>query len=413
MGTLETPSTTQEIEVDEQAFREILLDYTQSTPSAPTREVLYPMPAPILLRTTAGYYLLAPDHSAPQPLSDDEVALMRRSPAVWRKNDPLGVTACNVIGCTAFSPNGLDSGTLTADGIMLGGLPVAGEGFMFSPFNEAIAVWNGENIDFYTFRYPRLGLEEFHNHFLASQSTNRGDDWVGQAAWSRDGRLFAYTDADGLWLLDVYSQTQRLLLPTEPDQQPAIARYFSAGGRYLAVTLGGAGERHNLDLVIGSLLPDGVISPNERFLIAYDTAADISPYSRCILTRSEYGCREEGLGRETLWLSDDFHLTARCGSTDAVSCDVHMAALYCCSSSFGATISFDYEPVTGVYLTTPDAYSIKVWDRPRAPQRDLRGEINGEIITAEWLPSLYLSERTFSEVVFNRDLLPQQAAPMP
>lgn len=401
-GDANTPGTLESQLVTETEFREIVLEYNQSTPTSPTTDSLYPSPAPILLETTDGYYLLPPDQSHPQRLSEQDVSSLRRSPSVWRRNDPLGVTGCTEIGCTAYSPNGLDQASVTSDGIVLNGSPIEGEAFLFSFTSELIAIWNHDVLDFYAFRYPRLGIEEFGNTLLTNHPIRSGSDWLGKAAWSRDGRLFAYTDVEGLWLLDVYSQHSRLVLPAEDTQSAAWARYFSAGGRYLAITEGDRGERYNLDLITGELLPDGIFSPNERFLIAYDTSSPVNMYSQCILT-SPYPCREITLGRDVFWLDSNQYVMSRCGSSEPTVCSTGASSVSCCSGLFlGDNLMMDYEPVTGTYLIVRSDQQIEIWDGYHTINHDLQGLIEGDIIKAEWLPSLYTGERSFSDIVIQR-----------
>lgn len=400
-GDENTPGSLEHQQITETEFRQFLLAHTQSVPASPVSDSFYPLPAPILLMTTNGPYVLHPDHSAPQRISEQDIAMLRRSSGVWRRNT-LGVTGCAEIGCTAYSPNGLDQASVTADGILLNNQSIAGEGFLFSSTNEMVAVWNNNALDFYTFRYPSLGIEEYGSTLFTSHPINQGHDWLGKAAWSYDGRLFAYTDGEGLWLLDVYSQTPRLLLPATDAESAAWGRYFSQGGRYLAITQDDLGERANFDLITGNLLPDGVLSPNERFLIAYDTSSRVSTYSRCILT-SPYPCREIGLGREMFWLDANHYMISLCDSIEATICNTVAASISCCSgASLGNNLMFDYEPVTETYLTVLDMQQIEIWDGYHRINHDLQGLIEGEIIAAEWLPSFYSGERTFSETVIQR-----------
>lgn len=402
LGTASTPGTLEPQIVTETEFREIVLTHAQSTPSFPITSSPYPSPAPILLSTTAGYYLLPPDHSDPQRLSDQELASLRRSPSVWRRNDPLGVTGCNEIGCTAYSPSGMDQASLTHDGVMLNGMPVEGEGFLFSFTSELVAVWTQDTIDFYAFRYPRLGTEDFGNTLLASHRIRNGREWIAKAAWTQDGRLLAYTDVDGLWLIDVYSQSARLVLPAEGTDSPAFARYFSHGGRYLAITRGNQGERFNLDLITGELLPDGVLSPNERSLIAFDTLTRVSMYSQCMLT-TPYPCREISLGREVFWLDAYQYIMSHCESSDSEACITAASSITCCSNLFfGETLAIDHEPVTGTFLVVRGHRQIDITDGYHTINHDLQNLIEGEIINVEWLPSLYYGERTFSDTVNQR-----------
>lgn len=103
-------------------------------------------------------------------------------------------------------------------------------------------------------------------------ATPAGDSLDYPVAWSPDGRILAFSTQDGLWLWDALTtdSSPELLIPA--DDAVPVVRYFSPRGRYMAVT---DGPRHyTLDLVSGSELPDGVISPNDRVLLAHDMVSD-------------------------------------------------------------------------------------------------------------------------------------------
>ncbi|NJL54891.1 hypothetical protein HC928_06655 [bacterium] len=91
-------------------------------------------------------------------------------------------------------------------------------------------------------------------------------------AWSPDGRLMAFSTDEGLWLWDALMADfpPQMLMPTETTVP--TARYFSPQGRYLAVTNGT--RRYNLDMITNQELPDGYVSPDDRTLLIFDTAAD-------------------------------------------------------------------------------------------------------------------------------------------
>lgn len=69
-----------------------------------------------------------------------------------------------------------------------------------------------------------------------------------------------------VWDALTIGQLPQLLIPTA--ESVPVVRYFSPRGRYVAVT---AGSRHfNIDLVTRTEMPDGVVSPDDRVLLAHD-----------------------------------------------------------------------------------------------------------------------------------------------
>jgi len=120
---------------------------------------------------------------------------------------------------------------------------------------------------------------------------------------------------------------------------------------------------------------------------------------------SPYPCREIALGRDVFWLDSNQYVLSRCGSSDSTVCSTGASSVSCCSGLFlGDNLAMDYEAVTGTYLVIRDDWQIDIWDGYHTATHDLQGLIEGEIINAEWLPSFYQGERTFSDIVIQRYL---------
>lgn len=392
-GDINTPGTLTAHQVTETEFRAMVVDHGRGHSARLTGISHYPMPAPILITTTTGTsYLLPVDYGAPVLLEGEALRTLRRSSIVGRSGSLLGVNGCNVVGCMAYSPNGLDYASVTVENVVLISRPVPGEGFLFSWTNEAVVVWNENTLDFYTFRYPKYDMPDYPITLLASREINLGSQWVAQAAWSADGRLLAYSDAEGLWQLDVYSQLARLLVPVSGGGMVTVARYFSPNGRYLAITQDD--ERSTLDTVTGEILPDGTVSPDERYLLAYDTEQTISERSICLLIGSRR-CDELGLGVAPLWTADNYYIITEYGAP-------HVKRFSEFGSRLGNGINYDYEPVTATYLLIRDAHELAIRDRYHTSIYNLGAFIEEEIVTAEWLPTLYFDNRTFGDTVVQR-----------
>jgi hypothetical protein len=103
------------------------------------------------------------------------------------------------------------------------------------------------------------------------------------AAWNDDGRLLAYSDAAGIWLWDVFAPDSQpeLLVPAADDVVP-VSRYFSPGGRLLNFAMGDTVQ--HIDVVSGQLLPNGIVSPDDRLMINLDSPEISEGYEVCSFT---------------------------------------------------------------------------------------------------------------------------------
>jgi hypothetical protein len=147
-----------------------------------------------------------------------------------------------------------------------------GSGFRISPDSDAIAIWRNDEIVIYNGiiagRYYDSPLNPLD---VVSSTTVHGASHSWRGVWSEDSRWLAFSDEQGLWLWDVFTQPPTLLLPTESDYIP-YARFFSNSGRYLGVST--ADGNLILDLQSDLIFPDGIIAPDERHLITVDTVTN-------------------------------------------------------------------------------------------------------------------------------------------
>jgi hypothetical protein len=265
-----------DIEIDLQMLQSQIISEVGHAPIEPDENTMYPRTTPIIVTTRTGQqYLLPVDGTAPIHLNESEAFEMQRDQR-----------ECSSPPCTVFAPNGVDVVQLMREGDTPLSTPhthlylahnVEGKRISMSSTSETFVLWQNNELQLHMFWYPAY---EFPNSGYYPRS------WVEQAnsisvdtsslsypaAWSPDGRTLAFSDDNGLWLWDVFSvdYPPQLLLPRVGNDIP-VARYYSPQGRYLAVTVGD--ERYNLDLVTRRELPDGYISPNDRVLLVFDTAA--------------------------------------------------------------------------------------------------------------------------------------------
>jgi hypothetical protein len=269
-----------EVKLTTSAFHAQIATVAGTQLRTPDSDTFQPRTTPILLTTERGqHYLLPVDTTVLVPIPDDEVVDIRRDQ-----------TQCGPPPCTVYSPNQLDKVYLQssseAPNLNLGISTVVesvavGERIVFSATSDTYALWHDDQIHIHALWYPALGYptNPQSGMYEPSESLNAtlsGDSTDYPVAWSPDGRTLAFSTEDGLWLWDalITGSLPELLLPVG-DHVPVV-RYFSPMGRYIAIT---DGTRHfTLDLVTRNELPDGVVSPNDRVLLAHDMVSD-EPWS--------------------------------------------------------------------------------------------------------------------------------------
>ncbi|MEP7292462.1 MAG: hypothetical protein ABI835_11800, partial [Chloroflexota bacterium] len=278
-------------QVTEIQFLEIIAAETNQSPVSPNMESPYPLKAPLRITTAAGTeYILPIDGNPPVELTRELLSTMERDAFIEVMLSDAG--RCETEGCRTYSPDRLNV-AVQADANTIRfalGNQAAGQSTLFSSASDAVAIWNNCQLTIYSLGYPRLLQEWFAvgevNHVSLNPDTNC-QSFADQAAWSPEGLSLAYTDAEGLWLWDIFTSEAQPRLLISANDTAVIPRYFSPGGRYLAVTQ--SSRRYTLDTVSGEELPDGVISPDDRLLLSYDTAAEVSSLEICALT--PYQCQ--------------------------------------------------------------------------------------------------------------------------
>ena len=172
------------------------------------------------------------------------------------------------------------------------GYAVPGDAVLFSTTSDAAAVWDDCQLIVYTLGYPRLYQELFQPERVAAKTIEADDctSYHRAAAWNDDGRLLAYSDAAGIWLWDVFTPDSQpeLLVPAADDVVP-VSRYFSPGGRLLNFAMGDTVQ--HIDVVSGQLLPNGIVSPDDRLMVNLDSPETSSGYDICSLApfRCDFG----------------------------------------------------------------------------------------------------------------------------
>lgn len=354
----------------------------------------YPLINPILIKTEdAREYLLPVDGSPPVQLEIETSRKMQRSPS------------CLTIPCTAYSPNGMDIVLFTPEGVIVNTLyavsPIfSGDAGLFSPTGDAFVLWSKNRLQIISLYYPNLGFDDPRSSQIINEITIDAAIYP-DPVWTLDGRKLVYTDQDGLWLWDALNPgvKPRLLVGNEAGRP--VARYFSAHGRYLAVTQGE--DRYTLDVETGARFPDGLVSPDERTLLAFDTAAE--EFEVIIVWLAPPGRQKavDNLGNSRVsqveWLNDRAFLMTRYAPH---TCDVDTGECYPegwvvterlisglgflnnVPHLFSYGSQFDYDARSNKLVTLIDDTTIAI----NGQNRDLAEWLNSPITEVQWLPSL-------------------------
>jgi hypothetical protein len=257
-------------------YAELLAYVEQSLGTTSQLPEYHTPPRPVMLKITT-------DSGARYGLPVDGTALIELP-----LND--GLERCHMyMGCTLTwveAPNGIDRVFFypehTEDFVSYDtfySLVLAGEAAVFSQRSDLLAVWTGPTLRLWATAYQReLGTSDIAWQFTSHETPSDDPFLVGAGAWHPNGRTFAFSTAAGIWLWNLGSvdAVPELFLPA--SREPLYVRSYSALGTYLAVETGG--ERYHLDTLTGNRLPDGLLSPDERLLAAFDTSASaLTPLS--------------------------------------------------------------------------------------------------------------------------------------
>jgi len=359
----------------------------------------YPRYAPLKITTVGGkQYLLPIDSRIPIEVTDELIDQMTMftlgydSPA-WNQL-AFRPTVCPGEDCMPISPNGiywLYSVDFPRE--------VPAQAFLFSSTSDALAVWSSTDLTTYPIQVqfdPKLPPAR-------SIPLMGAPETAGQAAWSPDGRQIAYSDKQGLWLVDVYAPDlpPRLLLPAEGNTIP-LARAFSPLGRYLSIENGDTWL--NLNLITGERLPSGLFSPNERLLLAFDPTTSPFKLAICDVVQG-LACKDAGgtvaqQSPETSLYADQFmtvswrdpfsFLALACVEEDMDTCFVDRRYLeagqyWYDSEYYQPGTGFDYEPRYDDLVVITGEKQLNI----NGQTYDLSASLPEPIESVEWLPGLF------------------------
>jgi hypothetical protein len=396
-------------ELTEADIAPFIAEFSVEVAVTPDRTLPYPRLAPLKVSTAyERNYVLPVDRETLIPADEEFLKLMMLytlgydSPG-WNEGYFLS-PICPSENCVQITPDGLNRAWQDRNQVRWFGGQAEGAAFLFSSTSDAIAVWNGSELVVYTLGYerPEQSISEV-TKINAVTLAGVPPAAYPEAAWTPDGRGLAYSDSDGLWLMDVYrpASSPRLLLPADNGVVP-VAKHFSPIGRYLSFRRGAAGG--NLDVMTDEILPDGIFSPNERMLLAHNIQADVFGLQFCELLPS-LKCEEV---RGTLvelstgdkiyaqrftqveWLDNYNYLVVACASDDLSNCFVdrrysEKGMIWRDSVHYTSGYGFAYEPHHDYLAVIQDGNILLL----NGVTHDLSSFVEEKITAVEWLPSLF------------------------
>lgn len=251
--------TTVQHMMPETEFRQMVAESTKQTPIPPmsTGTYTYALKAPLIIETDKGiHYQLPADYQVLTPYASS-----------WPNYQSCAVLP----GCRSATANGYYQGELVIDQdsgkIMVSFREgyrtrlIEGQGFVLSPLNNNITVWNENTLTI----YEPAGFQDMA---VVNQVTLEFElTLVGQGVYSHDAQQFAYTDAAGLWVWNIHPENSQpeLLIATDDTEIYPVPRYFSSQNQFLMVEYGV--ETFNLELATGNRYPAGVFNETDEHIL--------------------------------------------------------------------------------------------------------------------------------------------------
>ncbi|MCU0480274.1 MAG: hypothetical protein MUE54_03580 [Anaerolineae bacterium] len=384
-------------------FLTVIQDIVGTSPVPPNTDSPYPMLAPLLITTKSGIHYLYPiDKQAPIQISDELLSLKHQlKTACWERN------------CKAWSGNGLYHAELNGDGHVilnpnLGTHRIEFErvfdAIVFSPSNDALAGLTisryGVEVQIILFYEYGLSVDE-----LWGESTVMDADEIipNHLIWNPDGRMIAFSDNRGAWLWDVFTRfsSPRLLAVTDIS-----IHHFSPLGRY--VTIGANENGFSVDTINRQILPAGVFSPNEQYLVLYGANSltiPVSPHLTpinidrvgSVAVASLPALYDDYLVTQIHWISSHRYLVQVCAPDNRDECGIlpfaphpYTGGFNSYENTFFSAYDFAVHPQTGdiVIVTGRTTLSFDM----NQTQYDLSDWLDSPIASIEWLPSLFYDE---------------------
>lgn len=374
---------------------EQMIDYmTEQLGHEPVAPERYVSPRPVsvdVMTDTGEWYKLPVDRSS-------SIRIEYQRGCSWYEGENCTViTAPNGIDRVSFYPigSGVEEHS-TIDEMYTPSLE--GEAGVYSSDSALLTAWTGHQLRvFVTAGQDGFGLRYSYGITPLRSFTTPSDDPLiaGAGAWSPNGRIFAFSTQSGVWLWDALTPDAQPVLLLSATDQPIRVRHYSPLGNYLALESGT--RRYHVDIHSKHEYPDGVFSPDDRQLIAYDTSAEgMRPYTHYLMhpTFVQNDFRENRLSQFE-WLSPNEYISAECGEP-VYGLDLKEFEREWCMVLWRSKDSdryqwvdgtaFDYDPITESLGVVVDADTIWI----NGEVIELSGLVDGDIVRVELTPLIDL-----------------------
>ena len=276
---------------NEAAFRTFIEAETGEPPTPPQQNEI-PILRPLLVRMQDDTQLMIPVDGG-EPARIDEPIQIENWSAYDYPDFLQSPLLCAQVDCQLTSPNGIFYATQnTPNEIQLnthfamGGIQMlTGQAFQFSPNSEALVIWNEGVAQVYVVQDALCDCIMYGGPqpdvTIALEIPMADQDLFADIRWSMDGTTIAYSDADGLWVMDIFRQSEPELVIASDEPIHALSLFTS--GRFIAFT-------HDnitwsvLDRLTGEQYPNTLLSRDERYFVVVDdedTSIEDRAYPLC------------------------------------------------------------------------------------------------------------------------------------
>lgn len=389
-------------------FEQYVLDLREGEINPPLPDSRYPSTAPLLVTTENGDEYILP--VAGQELAVVDVGLLRHYIPEW-----VGIsyteTNCISWNCVTWSEDGRTLIVQLRNEYSYAqqwiDFRFRADNFLVSPIS--LAVWRGSDLRIYAIhdalRYASDGAEiprEIGITSLDAVEVSNAENSV----WSEDGRLLAYSDAQGLWLWDVFTQDSKPHLLIPADDAIPVATQFSGLNRYLSVQEGD--KQYILDMLTRNRLPFGYISPDERLMVQCVDDSTSTEAGICILQLVQLApyAQLPGWGipvQEDIavqWANDRHVVVYACEQIERICGVINSYAYFAVQDSFFMN---DYNIYMGSRLEPALDFAVQGRnvailideDTIEVNRQKLSFNLPSPIVEIRWLPMLFYGESPY------------------